>query len=63
MKFLADEGVDRSIVDCLRKSGYDVYYVIDEERSREDDVLLHLATTEKRILITRDKDFGNWFTG
>ena len=58
MKFLADEGVDRSIVNCLRQFDFDVYYVIDETRSLDDDILLQIALDENRVLITRDKDFG-----
>lgn len=58
MKLLADEGVDRSIVDGLRKLGFDVFYVIEETRSLDDDVLLRIAADDKRILITKDKDFG-----
>ncbi len=58
MKFLADEGVDTSVVIGLRSLGYDVCFVIEEERSRDDDVLLEKAKNENRILITRDKDFG-----
>ena len=58
MKFLADEGIDRSIVIGLRLLNFDVYYVIDKVRSLEDDVLLKIASDEKRILITKDKDFG-----
>ncbi len=58
MKFLADEGVDRSIVDGLRQMGFDVFYVIEETRSLDDDTLLQIAANEKRILITKDKDFG-----
>ena len=58
MNFLADEGVDSSVVTGLRKSGHNVYFVIEEERAREDDVLLEKAKNENRILITRDKDFG-----
>lgn len=53
MKFLADEGVDRSIVETLRKFNFDVYYVIEGIRSITDDELLHLANRESRILITR----------
>jgi predicted nuclease of predicted toxin-antitoxin system len=58
MKFLADEGIDRSIVDCLRGLGFDVFYVIEQVRSLDDDILLQIAHSETRILITRDKDFG-----
>lgn len=43
MKFLADEGIDRSIVDGLRKLDFDVFYVIEEIRSLDDDILLQIA--------------------
>ena len=58
MRFLADEGVDISIVSGLRAAGFEVYYVIEEIRSLSDDELLQIAYAENRILITRDKDFG-----
>lgn len=58
MKFLADEGVDIAIVKGLRAVGFDVYYVIEEIRSLSDDELLRTAYSENRVLITRDKDFG-----
>jgi predicted nuclease of predicted toxin-antitoxin system len=58
MKFLADEGIDRSIVNELRALGFNVFYVIEDVRSLDDDILLQIAHDENRILITRDKDFG-----
>ncbi len=58
MKFLADEGVDGSVVAGLRKLGFDVFYVVEQQRSLDDSVLLRIANDENRILITRDKDFG-----
>ena len=58
MRFLADEGIDRSIVDGLRILGFEVYYVIEDVRSLDDDILLQIALDENRVLITRDKDFG-----
>lgn len=58
MKFLADEGIDRSIVQGLRNLNHDVFYVVEQERSLEDEVLLAKAKEEGRIMITRDKDFG-----
>lgn len=49
--FLADEGVDRSIVDGLRSSGFDVSYTIDEARALDDETILQIVMNEKRILI------------
>ncbi len=58
MKFVADEGVDRQIVDELRRKGHDVVYILEEGRGTPDDIILAIANQENRILITRDKDFG-----
>ncbi len=33
MKFLADENVDKPIVECLRKDGHEVLYVLEIEPS------------------------------
>lgn len=58
MMFLADEGIDRSIVDGIRSSGFDVFYIIEEARAWDDETILQIAAKERRILITKDKDFG-----
>lgn len=58
MRFLADEGVDKGIVDGLRALNYDVWYVAEQEPSIDDELVLSKAKDEERILITRDKDFG-----
>lgn len=58
MKFVADEGVDGSLVVLLREAGFDVFYFAEFDRSTDDEVILELANNEGRILITRDKDFG-----
>lgn len=58
MNFVADEGVDGTLVKLLREAGHDVFYFAETERSTEDAVILEMANTENRILISRDKDFG-----
>lgn len=58
MNFLADEGVDRQIVDGLRRDGHRVWYVIEMERGIPDDAVPDLANRESALLITADKDFG-----
>ena len=59
MKFLADECVDRQIVDRLRQESYEVLYVVEMEPGISDDEVLNLANLEKSILLTADKDFGD----
>lgn len=59
MKFLADESVDKYIVDVLREMNHSVYYVVESIPSANDLVVLEKATTLGALLITADKDFGD----
>lgn len=58
MNFVADEGVDRSIVERLRLEDHSVWYVAEMEPSIADDVVLDIANQQGAILLTADKDFG-----
>ncbi len=58
MNFLADESVDRQIVDRLRQGGHVVQYVAEMEQGITDDAVLSLANREADVLLTADKDFG-----
>ncbi|MBS3772056.1 MAG: DUF5615 family PIN-like protein [Bacteroidales bacterium] len=58
MKLLADECCDSALVSFLRKEGHDVLYVMEEKPGSLDSEVLEKAKSEKRIIITEDKDFG-----
>ncbi|MGD8945839.1 MAG: DUF5615 family PIN-like protein [Desulfobacterales bacterium] len=58
MNFLADESVDRQIVDALREDGHAVLYVTEMDPGISDDEVLDKAEKGSAILITADKDFG-----
>ena len=58
MRFLADESCDASVVRALRAAGHDVTAIIETSRGATDPVVLELALAEQRVLLTRDKDFG-----
>ena len=58
MNLLADESVDRPIVERLRQDGHDVLYVAEMEPSIGDDVVLQRANENLALLLTGDKDFG-----
>ena len=58
MNFLADESVDRQIVDRLREDSHLVWYVAEMAPGISDDVVLDLANREAALLLTADKDFG-----
>ena len=58
MNFLADEGVDRQVVDGLRQSGHNVSYIAEMDPGITDEAVLEFATLNNLILLTADKDFG-----
>ncbi len=58
MNLLADEGVDKPIVDLLRNNGFDVVYILETNQGADDEFILAKANAEERILLTQDKDFG-----
>ncbi len=58
MQFLADESADFAAVRALRADGHDVVAVAEIAGGAPDDVVLELARTSGRILLTEDKDFG-----
>ena len=50
MNLLADESVDRQIVERLRDDGYLVRYVAEMEPGISDDTVLDLANQENALL-------------
>lgn len=59
-QFLADESCDFAVVRALRSVGYNVIAVAEVIPSASDEQVLQFAAREKRILLTEDKDFGEW---
>ena len=60
LRFLADESCDFAVVRALRSAGYDVTAVAQSIPSAPDSEVLEKAEKEGRILLTEDKDFGEW---
>ena len=58
MKILADESVDRPIVERLRMSGCDVDYIAEINPSISGQEVLNIANKTQALLLTVDKDFG-----
>jgi predicted nuclease of predicted toxin-antitoxin system len=59
VRWLADECVAAPLVASLRSFGHDVLYVAEAAAGLSDVDVITLATREKRILLTEDKDFGD----
>ena len=57
MRLLADENFPKPIVDALRADGHDVLWARTDCAGWKDVVILDLAESESRIVLTLDKDF------
>jgi predicted nuclease of predicted toxin-antitoxin system len=58
MRFLADENVPGPVVGALRGRGHDVVWIKELMPGAEDAVVLELAQSERRVVVTADTDFG-----
>ena len=59
MRFLLDVcASSRRMQATLARLGHDVVSALEYDPRASDEVLLALATSEERVLITEDKDFG-----
>jgi len=58
MKIVADESVDKQIVEALRNVGYTVMHIAEFEPALSDQEVLTKANEESALLVTADKDFG-----
>lgn len=58
MKIVADEGVDRQIMEKLRCENHEVICIAELTPGIKNDEVLCLANDEGAVLLTADKDFG-----
>ena len=58
MNFVADESVDRQVVERLREDGHSVIYIAEMDPGIPDEDVFRLSNRRSAILITADKDFG-----
>jgi predicted nuclease of predicted toxin-antitoxin system len=58
MNILADENIERQIVDLLRAEGHDVLSAAESFASTADTEVLDRSAAEGRVLLPNDLDFG-----
>ncbi len=58
MNILADESVDKQIVDVLRDNGFYIEYIAEMDPGISDKKVLQIAKEKDMVLLTADKDFG-----
>lgn len=57
---VADENIDSSLISRLRKNGFEVISIKESYRGLNDRRIIDLVKENSGILITEDKDFGEW---
>jgi len=58
--FLADENFPRKAVESLQKKNIDIVSVSEIAPGAKNGEVARLAVKGKRVLLTFDKDFGEW---
>ena len=58
MNLVADESVERQVVERLRRDGHEVLYIAESEPGITDELVLERANEKVALLLTADKDFG-----
>ena len=58
MKFIGDENLDKSLIKYLKENNIDIIYIREYNRGMNDVDIIKKAFKEKRIIITKDKGFG-----
>lgn len=57
---IADENIDHSIIKSLREIGIEVYSIYESNRGMDDFQIIEFSRNPPRIILTEDKDFGEW---
>lgn len=58
VQFIVDESTGTAVVEYLRSAGHDVLAVAEAMPRADDQDILARAVSDRRIIITNDKDFG-----
>jgi predicted nuclease of predicted toxin-antitoxin system len=57
---LADENIDHSLIEAIREIGIEVLSIYEMNRGIKDEFIIELSRNPPRIILTEDKDFGEW---
>lgn len=57
---LEDENIDTNLVSILRSKNIEVFHIKEGHRGVPDEEVILLSKNPPRIILTEDKDFGEW---
>ena len=58
MRLLVDQNVPRAVVATLREVGHDVEWIQTTQPGATDREILRRASSDRRVILTPDTDFG-----
>ena len=57
---LADENIAHRLIRDIRNAGFNVYSIYESNRGLSDEAIIDFSRNPPRIILTEDKDFGEW---
>ncbi len=57
---IADENIDHSLIEAIRSIGLEVYSIYELQRGTVDELVIEMSRNPPRLILTEDKDFGEW---
>ncbi|QMU66454.1 MAG: toxin-antitoxin system, toxin component [Flavobacteriaceae bacterium] len=57
---LADENIPSTIIGALREKNIEIYSIYENNRGISDREIIEVSQNPPRIILTEDKDFGEW---
>ena len=57
---IADENIDFRIIGLIRELGLKVYSISENKSGIQDIEIIEFSRNPPSIILTRDKDFGEW---
>ncbi len=60
VNLLADENVDFRIIKLLREKKFVIHSVLEDYKSVSDSEIIEIAKNLNSVILTLDKDFGEW---
>ena len=57
---LANENIDHTLIEAIREIGIEVHSIFEKNRGMKDETIIELSRKPPRIILTEDKDFGEW---
>ena len=57
---IADENLDARIIKILRNKGFSIFAIAEQLQGISDKEIIDIAMKTECVIITEDKDFGEW---